>query len=397
MTSATPTPALLQPLSIRGRTLKNRLVISPMCQHAGVDGFVTDWHIVHYGKFVLGGAALVLTESTAIASDSRVGVADLGIWDDAHIEGLSRLATFAHTNGALMGVQLAHSGRKSYSQPLWHGGRALTPAQIEALGVPWRRVGPSPVAASADWSVPEALTPAQIEEIVQQHADAARRADAAGMDVLELHYGHGYLIASFLSPKANFRDDAYGGSLENRMRLAVDVAVAVRKVWPEDKPLFVRLSCVDGSSDGWSIDDSVVLSHRLKEVGVDVIDCSSGGLSEEVRGSNVPRGYGFQVPFARKIRAEVGILTQAVGLITTAHQAENIVADGDADLVAIGREALRNPYWPLDAAVHLTGDQGFGRWPERHGAWLDKRAPVIRALEQEAQKTPDLVSKELRT
>lgn len=379
----TATATLFTPYRLRGRTLRNRVVISPMCQHAGADGYATDWHLVHYGKLVLGGAALVFTESTAIAAESRVGIDDLGIWSDDHIPGLKRLADFAHANGALMGVQIAHSGRKAFSQPLWHGGQALTPEEIEAEGIAWRRVGPSAIAAGPEWSVPQALTPVEVDEIVAQHVDAARRADAAAMDALELHFGHGYLVASFLSPVANKRQDAYGGSLENRMRLAVDIADAVRAVWPEDKPLFVRLSCVDGAEGGWTMDETVVLAARLKAVGVDVIDCSSGGLSEETRRSNVPRGFGFQVPFAERVRAEVGIATQAVGLITTPRQAEEIVAKGRADLVAIGRAALQAPYWPAAARRQLTGEAGYDLWPERHRVWLDKREPVLRRLTTE--------------
>ena len=378
-----PFPKLFTPLTLRGREFRNRVTISPMCQHAGQDGFVTDWHVVHYGKFVLGGAALVLTESAAIAPDSRVGVADLGIWSDDHIPGLRRLADFAHAGGALMGVQIAHSGRKAFSHPLWHGGEAMRPDEIDESGVTWRRVGPTDQPASDAWSAPKALTDAEIREIIQQHVDAARRADAADMDVVELHYGHGYLVASFLSPVANDRTDEWGGSLENRMRLAVETAAAVRAVWPEDKPLFARLSCVDGAEGGWSMDDTVVLAAKLKAVGVDVIDCSSGGLSEETRRSNVPRGFGFQVPFADRVRAEVDIPTQAVGLITSPEQAEAIVAEGRADLVAIGRAALENPYWPALARRHLTGEPEHTLWHERHGAWLDKREPVLRKLLEE--------------
>ncbi|SLN54029.1 NADPH dehydrogenase [Aquimixticola soesokkakensis] len=380
---------LFQPLSIRGRTFKNRVTISPMCQHAGSDGYVTDWHVVHYGKFVLGGAALVLTESTAVASDSRVGVDDLGIWSDDHIPGLKRLADFAHDNGALMGVQLAHSGRKAYSRPLWHGGQAMTPDEIDAADVPWRRVGPSALPASTEWSTPEALEAEEITQIVAQHVEAARRAEAAGMDVVELHYGHGYLVASFLSPIANKREDAYGGSLENRMRIAVEIAEAVRAVWPEDKPLFARLSCVDGAEGGWNMDETVVLAERLKAVGVDVIDCSSGGLSEETRRANVPRGFGFQVPFAERVRREVDVKTQAVGLIVEPEQAEEIIANGRADLVAIGRAALENPYWPALAQRELEAGQSFEGWHERHGAWLEKREPVLRKLTAERDAASD--------
>lgn len=389
MTRTNDPPHLFRPLRLRGRSLRNRLVISPMCQHAARngDGAVTDWHLVHYGKFALGGAALVLTESTAVAADSRVGVEDLGIWSDDHVPGLRRLADFAHAQGALMGVQLAHSGRKAFSEPLWHGGRALSPARLEASGLPWRRVGPSAIAAGPEWSVPEALSPARIAQIIDQHVAAARRADQADMDVLELHYGHGYLVASFLSPISNRREDAWGGTAQNRMRLALDLARAVRAAWPAEKPLFVRLSCVDGAEGGWDMADTLPLARQLKAAGVDVIDCSSGGLSEETRRSNVPRGFGYQVPFAAQIRAEAGVATQTVGLITTPAQAEAILAAGQADLVAIGRAALRNPYWPLEAWKALTGRDDFAPWPERHGAWLDKRAAVIRALQGTATDT----------
>lgn len=382
MTNTAPraTPALFQPLTIRGRTFRNRLTISPMCQHAGEDGFSTDWHMVHYGKFVLGGASLVMTESTAISADSRIGVADLGLWKDDHIAGMRRLADFAHDNGALMGVQLAHMGRKSFSEPLWHGGRAMTPERIKDLGLAWRRVGPSAIAPGAEWSTPTALSIPEIDDIRQQFVDAARRAEVAGLDVVELHYGHGYLVASFLSPVSNKRTDRYGGSRENRMRLAVEIARDVRAVWPDDKPLFARLSCVDGAEGGWSLEDSVVLAVQLKVAGIDVIDCSSGGLSEEIRRSNIPRGFGFQVPFAETIRRESGVATQAVGLIVSAEQAEGIIADGQADLVAIGREVLRNPYWPNDAWRILTDAETFDTWPVRHAAWLDKREPVLRKL-----------------
>lgn len=375
------TPQLFTPFTLRGRTLRNRLVISPMCQHAGRDGFATDWHLVHYGKFALGGAGLILTESTAITSDSRVGIADLGIWSDEHISGLKRIADFVHEYGSLIGVQIAHSGRKAFSEPLWDGGRALTPEALDAAKIEWRRVGPSAIAASDEWSVPEELSAAQIGEIRDQHVAAARRAHEADMDVVELHFGHGYLVASFLSQISNHRNDAYGGSLENRMRLAIEITRDVRAVWPEDKPLFVRLSCVDGAEGGWNMDDTVVLAERLKEVGADVIDCSSGGLSDSTnQRAGVPRGFGFQVPYAARVREEVGIPTQAVGLITSPEQAAEIVESGKADLIAIGRAALDDPYWPAHAWKALTGKEGFPLYALRHGAWLEKREPVLRTL-----------------
>ncbi|TCK09324.1 NADH:flavin oxidoreductase/NADH oxidase [Marinobacterium mangrovicola] len=373
-----PASTLLQPFTLRGLTLKNRMVISPMCQHAAIDGQVQDWHLVHYGKFILGGAALVWTESTAIASDSRVGIADLGIWSDDHIEGLRKLADFAHNNGALMGVQLAHAGRKAFSAPLWEGGHALSPEEINQYDIKWRRVGPSAIAASSEWSTPDTLSVDEMSEIRQQFVDAALRADAAGMDAIELHYGHGYLIASFLSPHANHRQDEYGGTLENRMRYALEIAQATRAAWPSDKPLFVRLSCIDGVEGGWDLNDSVILARELKAIGIDVIDCSSGGLAEEVKRSNVPRGIGFQVPFAAEIREQAAIATQAVGLIVSAEHANDIISTGQADLVAVGRAALRNPYWPAEAYRTLSDTDEFDAWPERHGAWLDKRQPLLR-------------------
>lgn len=373
-------PPLLQPLNLRGLTLKNRMTVSPMCQHSAVDGAVQEWHIVHYGKFALGGAGLVLTESTAIRSDSRVGVADLGIWSDDHVPGLKRLSDFAHANGAAFGIQLAHAGRKAFSEPLWEGGRALSTEALDAIGFPWRRVGPSAIAASGDWSVPEALTQGEIDEIREEFVAATRRADRAGADVIELHFGHGYLLASFLSPLSNQRTDAYGGSRENRMRFAIETAQAVREVWPDDKPLFARLSCLDGAEDSWGMEDTVALALALKAVGVDVIDCSSGGLTEETRRSNVPRGIGFQVPFAEEVRRRSGAMTQAVGIILTPEQANEIIASGKADLVALGRELLRTPYWPAEATRSLNALDDFSAWPLQHREWLDRRHKALSSL-----------------
>lgn len=370
---------LFSPLILRDLHLKNRIVISPMCQHAAIDGEMQDWHLVHYGKFMLGGAALVWTESTAIASDSRVGLADLGLWSDQHIPGIRRLADFAHQNGSYLGVQLAHAGRKAFSAPLWEGGHALTPEQLDTSGIQWRRVGPSAIPASPQWSTPESLTLNEMDDIKNQFVQAAIRADKAGVDAIELHYGHGYLVASFLSPKANQRSDEYGGSRENRMRYALEIARAARSGWPAQKPLFVRLSCVDGTDGGWDLADSIILSQQLKAIGVDVIDCSSGGLSEEVKRSNVPRGIGFQVPFADAIRHQADIITQAVGLIVNPEHANAILLKEQADLIAIGRAALRNPYWPNEAYRTLNkAEDHFTPWPTRHSAWLEMRQPQLR-------------------
>ncbi len=380
MIPAQPRPRLFEPLTIRGLELKNRVVISPMCQHAAEQGRAGAWHLVHLGKFALGGAGLIFVESTAVEPGARIGSRDLGLWSDDQIAPFRAIVDFVHENGAAIGVQLAHAGRKAGSQALWEGGRALTMEQLKASGEPWRRVGPSAVAAGPEWSVPEALSLDGIAEIRRMFVDATRRADRAGFDALELHFGHGYLVATFLSPQSNLRDDHYGGSRDNRMRLALEIARDVRAAWPDAKPLFVRISAVDGSQDGWSLDDSIVLARELKKMGVDVIDCSSGGLTDETRNMNVPRGLGFQVPFSERIRREAQVMTQAVGVILDGPQAEAILQEGQADLIAVGRQALYDPYWAHHAAHALGYDPRFEEWPVRHGAWLAKRAPLMEKL-----------------
>lgn len=384
-TSHQSTPLLFSPLQLRGMKLKNRVVISPMCQHAAERGEATAWHMVHLGKFALGGAGLILTESTAVDPRGRIGVSDLGLWSDRQIAPLKAVVDFVHENGSAIGVQLAHAGRKSGSQPLWEGGAALDPLDMSGDTEPWVRLGPSALQAGPGWSAPQALDAAGIEDVIQAFVAATVRADKAGFDVVELHFGHGYLVASFLSPNSNHRDDEWGGNLNGRMRLAREIARRVRAAWPADKALFCRLSAVDGSVDGWSLEDSIVLSRELAELGVDVIDCSSGGLTEETRALPVPRGLGFQVPFSERIRREASVVTQAVGLIVDPHQAEVVLAEGKADLIALGREALYDPYWAHHAAVTLGIDPQYANWPERHGVWLAKRAPgLARARAAEA-------------
>mgnify|MGYP002040379393 FL=1 len=374
---------LFEALRLRSLRLKNRVVVSPMCQHAANAGFATPWHMVHLGKFALGGAGLILTESTAVDSRGRIGTADLGLWRDEQVGPLKAIVDFVHQNGAAIGVQLAHAGRKAGSQPLWEGGAAIADADMRADAEPWARLGPSAIRAGPAWSEPEVLDEPGIASIVESFVAATRRADEAGFDVIELHFGHGYLVASFLSPHSNHRTDRWGGSLEGRMRLALEIASRVRQAWPAGKPLFCRLSAVDGSVDGWSLDDSVILSRALKRCGVDVIDCSSGGLTEETKALPVPRGLGFQGPFSERIRADAGIATQAVGMIVNAEQAEGILRAGQADLIAIGREALLDPYWAHHAAQTLGVDPEFAQWPVRHGIWLAKRAPgLARALDR---------------
>lgn len=371
---STSRPRLFEPLSLRGLRLKNRIVISPMCQHAADRGCATNWHLVHLGKFALGGAGLILTESTAVDPRGRIGTADLGLWDDSQIEPLKGVVDFVHANGAAIGVQLAHAGRKSGSQPLWEGGAALDAADMASDAEPWLRLGPSALPAGPGWSTPAVLDEDGIGHVIRSFVAATHRAERAGFDVLELHFGHGYLVASFLSPHSNRRDDGWGGDRHGRMRLALTIAERVRAAWPEEKPLFCRISAVDGSVGGWDLEDSVVLARELGRRGVDVIDCSSGGLTEETRALPVPRGLGFQVPFAERIRRDAAVATQAVGMIVDATQAEAILAEGRADLVALGREALLDPYWAHHAAQELGVDPQFELWPERHGVWLAKRA-----------------------
>lgn len=370
-------PSLFEPLQLRGLRLKNRIVISPMCQHAADRGCATSWHLVHLGKFALGGAGLILTESTAVDPRGRIGTADLGLWDDAQIEPLKQVVDFVHANGAAIGVQLAHAGRKSGSQPLWEGGAAIDPADMAKDPEPWERLGPSALPAGPGWSTPAALDEAGIEQVIRSFAAATRRAERAGFDVVELHFGHGYLVASFLSPHSNQRNDHWGGDRTGRMRLALAIAECVRAAWPREKPIFCRISAVDGSVAGWDLEDSVVFARELARRGVDVIDCSSGGLTEETRALPVPRGLGFQVPFAERIRRDAGVVTQAVGMIVDAVQAEAILKEGRADLVALGREALLDPYWAHHAAQELGVDPRFQLMPQRHGVWLAKRAPGL--------------------
>ena len=374
------TTALFQPLRVRSLELKNRIVIAPMMQHAAPGGFANHWHLVHLGKFAMGGAGLILTESTAVSPVGRIGQDDVGLWDDAHIAPWKTVVDFVHQCGTAIGVQLGHAGRKAGSKALWDGGRALTAQEMTEADPKWSRVGPSAISAGPGWSTPHALTLEEIEQVIQEFVAAAQRADQAGFDVVELHFGHGYLVTSFLSPISNQRTDAYGGDREGRMKLAIEIAQRVRQVWPDGKPLWCRLSIVDGAVGGWSVEDSVALVKHLQLAGVDVMDCSSGGLTEQTNALPVPRGLGFQVPFARRIKVDTGILTQAVGMVIDAHQAEEILETGSAELIAIGREALFDPYWPLHAQWILERDASFKDWHLRHGVWLEKRQNFLDSL-----------------
>ncbi len=346
---------LFQPLSIRGVTLKNRIAVSPMCQYSSVDGFSNDWHLVHLGSRAVGGAGLVMSEATSVSPEGRISIADLGIWKDEHIEGLRNITRFIAHQGSVPGIQLAHAGRKgSYREP-WKGDTIIP----ESEGG-WNTVAPSAIPFSPNSTTPVALSVEGITKVVNDFRDAARRALEAGFNVAEIHAAHGYLIHQFLSPLTNHRTDMFGGSLENRMRLLLDVVESVRTVWPDSLPLFVRISGTDWMEGGWTPEDSVALARRLGPLGVDLIDCSSGGL---VPGAKIPLGPGYQVPISTKVRSEANILTGAVGLIVESRQAEAIIAEGRADLVIMAREFLRDPYFPLRAAHELGHDV---TWPVQY-------------------------------
>jgi 2,4-dienoyl-CoA reductase-like NADH-dependent reductase (Old Yellow Enzyme family) len=341
-------PHLFDPLPIRSLTLANRIVVSPMCEYSSVDGFSNDWHVVHLGSRAVGGAALVMTEATAVTAAGRISPQDLGIYDDGHVGGLARIVRFIHSQRTFAGIQLAHAGRKASTLRPWEGDPIQRTIAPENGG--WVPVGPTDEPFAAGYPVPRALDPPEIPDIVAAFRDAAGRALDAGFDVVELHAAHGYLIHEFLSPLVNARRDEYGGSYDNRVRLCLEVVDAVRGVWPERLPLFVRISATDWKEGGWDIGQSVELARRLRDRGVDLVDCSSGGAVHDAR---VALGPGYQVPFAERIRRDAAIATGAVGLITDAAQADAIIQSGQADCVLIARELLRDPYWPLHAAQRL--------------------------------------------
>jgi 2,4-dienoyl-CoA reductase-like NADH-dependent reductase (Old Yellow Enzyme family) len=337
---------LFSPLRLRDLNLRNRIVVSPMCQYSSSDGFANDWHLVHLGSRAVGGAALVFTEAAAVVPDGRISPQDLGIWKDAQIEMLARIFQFIEAQGAIAGVQLAHAGRKASTGRPWEGGK---PVSVADGG--WSPIfAPSAVPFDDGYQVPQELDRIRIAEITEAFANAAQRALQAGAKVLEIHAAHGYLLHSFLSPLSNSRADEYGGSFENRIRFLCQTTTAVRKVWPEKYPLFVRISATDWIEGGWTDDDSVALARKLKSLGVDLIDCSSGG---SVPRAKIPIGPGYQVRFAARIRREAEIATAAVGMITSPEQADQIVRLGQADLILMAREFLRHPYWPLEAGSAL--------------------------------------------
>lgn len=347
---------LFEPLKIRDITFKNRIFVSPMCQYSSENGMPTDWHFVHLGTRAVGGAALVLVEATGVCPEGRISPQDSGLWTKRHAEAFKKITRFIKEQGAVPGIQLAHAGRKASTAAPWDGGK-----EVPAAKGGWTPLAPTTQPFSEGYPHAKLMSSEDIAEVVGKFRGATRLAIEAGFEVVELHFAHGYLVQEFLSPLVNHREDAYGGNLENRMRLGLEIAEGVRKEWPQGLPLFVRISSVDWMDGGWSLEDSVVFAKRLKTIAnVDLIDCSSGGA---VPGAKIPVGPGYQVPFAAEIRKQAKIATGAVGMITDPKQAEEIVASGQADAVLLARQMLRDPYWPLHAAKALGADVP---WPKQY-------------------------------
>ena len=354
---------LFDPLKIRSINFKNRIAISPMCQYSSVDGFANDWHLVHLGSRASGGAALVMQEATAVSPNGRISPDDMGLWKDEHITPLKRITDFIKNQHSVPAIQLAHAGRKASVTSPWKGGKIL---QVADGG--WKTIAPSSIPFRESDPAPESMTLAEILHLREDFKSATRRALEAGFEVIEIHGAHGYLINSFLSPLSNHRTDQYGGSFENRIRLLKEISTDIRMIWPEKFPLFVRISSTDYAENGWDLPSSVLLAGELKKLGVDLIDCSSGGLVPNV---HIPLAPGYQVPYAQKIKAETGILTGAVGLITTAVQANEIISSGKADFIFIARESLRNASFPQTAANELKVDVD---WPSQY---LRAKKPIL--------------------
>ena len=346
---------LFTPFRVRDITFRNRVFVSPMCQYSSEDGMPNDWHLVHLGSRAVGGAGLVMVEATAVSPEGRITPQDSGIWSDAHAGAFVRITDFVKANGAVPGVQLAHAGRKASTEVPWRGDKGLSPDHGG-----WTPLAPSAIQFSDNYPLPREMSSRDVNTVIDQFAAATRRAAAAGFELIEVHAAHGYLLHEFLSPLSNHRTDEYGGSLENRMRLLLQVAAAVRAEWPLRFPLFVRISATDWAEGGWDLPQSIELSRRLKAIGIDLMDCSSGAL---VPGAKIPVKPGYQVPFSQAIRKEAGIATGAVGMITEAKQAESIISEGQADVVLLARELLRDPYWPLHAAKELGDDV---TWPQQY-------------------------------
>lgn len=358
---------LLEPYTLRQLTLPNRIAVSPMCQYSSADGLANDWHLVHLGSRAVGGAGLVITEATAVTEDGRITPQDLGLWNDEQIEGLQRITRFITAQGSVAGIQLAHAGRKASTWRPWLGKHGSVPHSEGG----WTPVGPSAIAFDPQHTVPTQLSEGQIQGIVQAFVDAARRSLIAGFKVVEVHAAHGYLLHQFLSPLSNQRTDQYGGSFENRIRLTLQVTEAIRDIWPDELPVFVRVSATDWVEDGWNPDETVELARRLKALGADLVDVSSGGTAAN---AEIPVGPGYQTRFAERVRKESGIATGTVGMITEPAQAEHILRTGQADIILLARELLRDPYWALHADDDLGGRKAT--WPAQYQRATHRDQPI---------------------
>ena len=372
---------LFTDLKIRDITLPNRVCVSPMSQYAAEDGYANDWHFAHLSRFALGGCGLIFTEATAVSRAARRTHGDLGLWEDGQVEELARIALFIKAQGSVAGVQLAHAGRKASERRPWHG---ETPVDEEDVSLrneaPWQAVGPTTERYGEQWPEPHVLSGDEIEQIIDDFGQAAARVDRAGFDVIEVYAAHGFLLHQFYSPLSNTREDDWGGDFEGRIRLSVEVARSIRRHWPDSKPLFFRLSATDWLEGGWTVEDSVALARRLKAEGVDLIDCSSGGLGGPHPPIKFPLGPAFQAELAADVRSGADISTMAVGFIWQPEVAERVLSSGQADLVALARELLNDPNWTLHAAQTLGLDDKFERWKPAFGWWLNKRERVMRKL-----------------
>ncbi len=382
-------PLLFTRWRIRNVELRNRIVIAPMGQGSAANGILDDWHFTHLAKFAVGGAGCVFVEDTSVHPDGRRNHGSSGLWSDEQVSPLKRIAAFLKEHGSAPAIQLGHTGRKASGKRGWEGLLPLDETDVARGEAPWQTVSSSPIAPGEGYQVPRELAPADIAGLVEAWGAATRRADKAGFEVVEIHGAHGYLIHQFLSPLVNRRTDSYGGERAARMRFALEVTEAVRAAWPADKPLFFRVSAIDGPPGGWDLADTVALAHELKARGVDLIDCSSGGMGRSINLDVGRLTLGYQVGYAETVRREAGIATMAVGLILHAAQAEEILRESQADLIAIARQALYDPHWPVHAAEELGVKQHFALHPPQYGFWLEKRREQLAALDEPTRKDAD--------
>jgi 2,4-dienoyl-CoA reductase-like NADH-dependent reductase (Old Yellow Enzyme family) len=382
-------PLLLSPLTIRDVSLKSRIVISPMATYSAVEGLANDWHLAHYGRLALGQPASLMVEATAVTAQGRITNGDLGLWSSAHIPPMRRLVDFMKAQGVVPSIQLAHAGRKGSMQRPWHGNGPITDADKARGDKVWDIVGPTSEPMDHGFIAPHALSPAELQSLAGQWGDAAKRAIEAGFEIIEIHNAHGYLVHQFLSPISNKRNDAFGGDFAGRTRFPLMIVEAVRAAVPKGTPVFLRVSAVDGIDGGWSMDDTVAYAKLLRERGIDLVDCSSGGLKGSATTARIKRTWGFQVPFAERVRKEAGVLSMAVGLILDPHHAEDVLQKGGADLIAIGREALVNPSWPQTAemALGVKPSDAMDRWPEQYSWWLKHRETALAQVRRDEGET----------